>query len=111
MNMNLTGHHVEKTPAMRDYVLSKIERSTRHFDNIIDINVILSVDKLKQKAEATVNLRGKEIFVEADGLDMYASIDNLVDKLDRQILKYKEKNIDRRDNQGGLKDQEFEQSE
>ncbi|CAD83972.1 MULTISPECIES: ribosome-associated translation inhibitor RaiA [Nitrosomonas] len=111
MNLNLTGNHVEITPAMRDYVLSKIERITRHFDNIIDINVILSVDKLKQKAEATVNLRGKEIFVEADGLDMYASIDNLVDKLDRQILKYKEKNIDRRDNQGGLKDQEFEQSE
>ena len=111
MNLNLTGNHVEITPAMHDYVLSKIERITRHFENIIDINVILSVDKLKQKAEATVNLRGKEIFVEAEGLDMYASIDNLVDKLDRQILKYKEKNIDRRDNQGGLKDQAFEQSE
>ena len=111
MNLNLTGNHIEITPAMRDYVLSKIERVTRHFDNIIDINVILSVDKLKQKAEATVNLRGKEIFVEADGSDMYASIDNLADKLDRQIIKYKEKNIDRRDNKGGLKDQEFEQPE
>lgn len=111
MNLNLTGNHVEITPAMHDYVLSKIERITRHFENIIDINVILSVDKLKQKAEATVNLRGKEIFVEAEDLDMYASIDNMADKLDRQILKYKEKNIDRRDSQGGLKDQAFEQSE
>ncbi|MDL1866699.1 ribosome-associated translation inhibitor RaiA [Betaproteobacteria bacterium PRO4] len=111
MNLNLTGNHVEITPALRDYVLSKIERITRHFDQIIDINVTLSIDKLKQKAEVTVNLRGKEIFVEADGLDMYASIDSLVDKLDRQILKHKEKNIDRRLSQGGLKDQEFEQSE
>ena len=111
MNLNLTGNHVEITPAIRDYVTSKIERSTRHFDNIMTINVTLSVDKLKQKAEATVHLPGREIFVEADGTDMYASIDSLADKLDRQILKHKEKNIRQRNDQGGLKDQEFEQPE
>ncbi|SFU78006.1 sigma 54 modulation protein /SSU ribosomal protein S30P [Nitrosomonas eutropha] len=111
MNLNLTGNHVEITPAIRDYVTSKIERSTRHFDNIMTINVTLSVDKLKQKAEATVHLPGREIFVEADGTDMYASIDSLADKLARQILKHKEKNIRQRNDQGGLKDQEFEQPE
>ena len=111
MNLNLTGHHVEITPAMRDYVTSKLARITRHFDNVIDVNVVLSVEKLRQKAEANVHVRGKDIFVEADGADMYASIDNLVDKLDRQILKHKEKNIDHRyHNNGGSKGQEAEQA-
>lgn len=108
MNLNLTGKHVEITPAMREYVSSKIERATRYFDNIISINVTLSVDKLKQKAEAAVHLRGKEIFVEADSADMYASIDSLADKLTRHIRKHKERNIRQRNDQGGLKDQEFE---
>lgn len=111
MNLNLTGNHVDITPAMREYVLSKIDKITRHFDHVIDINVILSVEKLNQKAEATIHVRGKDIFVEADGPDMYASIDSLVDKLDRQILKYKEKNIDRRNHHGGLKDQEIKEPE
>jgi putative sigma-54 modulation protein len=98
MNLNLTGHHVVITPAMRDYVTSKIDKITRHFDHVIDVSVILSVEKLKQKAEASVHVRGKDIFVETDSADMYASIDSLVDKLDRQILKHKEKNADRRNN-------------
>ena len=98
MNLNLTGHHVEITPAMRDYVTSKMDKITRHFDHVIDVSVILSVEKLKQKAEANVHVRGKDIFVETDSADMYASIDSLVDKLDRQILKHKEKNTDRRNN-------------
>jgi putative sigma-54 modulation protein len=98
MNLNLVGHHVIITPAMRDYVTSKIDKITRHFDHVIDISVILSVEKLKQKAEASVHVRGKDIFVETDSADMYASIDSLVDKLDRQILKHKEKNADRRNN-------------
>ena len=105
MNLNLTGHHVEITPAMRDYVISKMDKITRHFDHVIDVNVILSVEKLKQKAEANVHVRGKDIFVETDNIDMYASIDSLVDKLDRQILKHKEKNADRRNNVA-LKDNE-----
>jgi len=108
MNLKLTGNHVEITDAMRDYVTSKISKIKRHFDHVIDVSVILSVEKLKQKAEANVHIRGKDIFVEADSEDMYASIDSLVDKLDRQILKHKEKNLERR-NHGALKDQELEE--
>jgi putative sigma-54 modulation protein len=108
MNLKLTGNHVEITDAMRDYVTSKISKITRHFDHVIDVSVILSVEKLKQKAEANVHVRGKDIFVETDSEDMYASIDSLVDKLDRQILKHKEKNLERR-NHGSLKDQDLEQ--
>ena len=108
MNLKLTGNHVEITDAMRECVISKISKITRHFDHVIDVSVILSVEKLKQKAEANVHVRGKDIFVETDSEDMYASIDSLVDKLDRQILKHKEKNLERR-NHGSLKDQDFEE--
>ncbi len=107
MNLKLTGNHVEITDSMREYVVSKISKITRHFDHVIDVSVILSVEKLKQKAEANVHIRGKDIFVETDSEDMYASIDSLIDKLDRQILKHKEKNLERR-NHGALKDQELE---
>ena len=72
MNLNLTGHHVEITPAMRNYVTSKIDKITCHFDHVIDVNVILSAEKLKQKAEANVHVRGKDIFIETDNIDMYA---------------------------------------
>ncbi len=96
MNLHLSGHHVDVTPAMRDYVTSKFTRITRHFDHVIDVNVILSVEKLKQKIEANVHLSGKDIFVECDDPDMYAAIDALVDKLDRQILKHKERNFEHR---------------
>lgn len=91
MNLQISGHHLEVTPAIRDYVTGKLERVTRHFDNVIDVNVILSVEKLKQKAEVTVHLSGKDIFVEAVEEDLYAAIDTLVDKLDRQVQKYKQK--------------------
>lgn len=105
MNLNLTGHHVEITPAMRDYVTSKLSKIIRHFDHVIDVTVILSVEKLQQKAEANVHVRGRDIFVETEGADMYASIDSLVDKLDRQILKHKEKNASYRN--GALKNQDL----
>ncbi len=98
MNLNLTGHHVEITPAMRDYVTTKMDKIKRHFDNVIDVNVTLSVEKLKQNAEASVHVRGKDIFVETNSANMYVSIDNLVDKLDRKILKYKGKNVAHRNN-------------
>ena len=94
MNLHVTGHHLEVTPAIRDYVVSKMERITRHFNHVIDVSVILSVEKLRQKAEVTVHVRGKDIFVETDDSDLYAAIDGLVDKLDRQVLKYKERNAD-----------------
>lgn len=91
MNLQISGHHLEITPAIRDYATGKLERVTRHFDNVIDVNVILSVDKLKQKAEVTVHLSGKDVHVEAVEEDLYAAIDSLADKLDRQIQKHKQK--------------------
>ncbi len=92
MNLNITGHHVEVTPALREYVTTKLDRVIRHFDNVTSVSVILSVEKLKQKAEVTVHVRGKDIFVESDDGDLYAAIDSMIDKLDRQVLKYKQKN-------------------
>ena len=91
MNLHLTGHHVDITPAIRDYVVSKLERVNRHFDHVIDVNVIMTVEKLDQKIEANVHLSGKDIHVQANDGDMYAAIDCLIDKLDRQILKHKER--------------------
>ena len=90
MNLQISGHHLEIPPAIHDYAKGKLERVTRHFDNVIDVNVILSVDKLKQKAEVTVHLSGKDVFVEAIDEDLYAAIDSLADKLDRQIQKHKQ---------------------
>lgn len=110
MNLNLTGNHVEITPAMREYVTTKLSKVTRHFDHVIDVSVILSVEKHVQKAEANVHVKGKDIFVEADGDNMYASIDSLIDKLDRQVLKYKEKNLERR-NQDSIKHHDLNQTE
>jgi putative sigma-54 modulation protein len=91
MNLNLTGHHLEITPAIRDYVIAKLDRVTRHFDHVIDVNVVMSVDKLQHKVEANLHTRGKDIHVEAIEADMYAAIDALADKLDRQVVKHKEK--------------------
>lgn len=96
MNLKLSGHHLEITAAMRDYITGKLGRIKRHFDQVIDVNVILSVDNLQQKVEASVHLSGKDIFVESHDTDMYAAIDSLVDKLDRQILRHKEKNFEHR---------------
>ena len=91
MNVQVSGHHVEVTQPIRDYVLSKLERIQSHFDQVIDINVILSVQKLRQKAEISVHMSGKDIHVESDDADMYAAIDLMMDKLDRQIIKHKGK--------------------
>lgn len=91
MQLNLTGHHVEITDSMRNYVEEKLTKLTRHFDHVTNVHVILSVEKLEQKAEATLHLAGNDIFAESVNADMYAAIDSLVDKLDRQVLKHKEK--------------------
>jgi putative sigma-54 modulation protein len=91
MNLSISGHHLDVTPALRDYVTQKLDRITRHFDRVIDIKVLLSVDKLVQKAEINIHLRGKEIHAQAADADLYAAIDILADKLDRQVMKYKEK--------------------
>ena len=91
MNLHLTGHHVEITTAIRDYVVAKLERINRHFDHVIDVNVIMTVEKLDQKIEANVHLSGKDIHVQMHDGDMYAAIDGLMDKLDRQVIKHKER--------------------
>jgi putative sigma-54 modulation protein len=91
MNLNLTGIHLDITPAIRAYVVAKLDRVTRHFDQVIDVNVVLSVDKLRQKVEANVHVRGKDLHAESIEPDMYAAIDCLADKLDRQVVRYKEK--------------------
>ena len=96
MNVHLTGHQLPITPAIREYVGLKLQRIAHHFDNVIDVNVIMSVEKLRQKAEATVHVRGRDIFCEASAQDMYAAIDGLVDKLDRTIIKHKEKTLSHR---------------
>jgi len=96
MNLQLTGRHLEVTPAIREYATGKFGKIKRHFDNVIDVKIILSVEKLKQKAEATVHISGKDVFVECEDENLYAAIDSLVDKLDRQVLKHKEKMSARR---------------
>jgi putative sigma-54 modulation protein len=101
MNINLTGRHLEITPAIREHVTAKLAKIKRHFDNLIDISVVLSVEKLKQKAEATVHMSGKTVFAETDDSNLYVAIDNLVDLLDRQVLKHKDKNSARRHDDTG----------
>lgn len=91
MQINLTGHHVDITDPLRDYVDEKFAKLERHFDQITNVHVILNVEKLTQKAEATVHLSGGEIFATSEHEDMYAAIDGLIDKLDRQVVKHKEK--------------------
>ena len=90
MNLTITGHHLEVTPAIREYVRSKLSRVKRHFDHVIDVTVFLSIDKLRQKAEINLHMRGKNIHCEADDENLYAAIDLLIDKLDRQVIKHKE---------------------
>lgn len=105
MNLTITGHHLEITPAIREYVLSKLERIKRHADNVIDINVIMTVEKLRHSIEANVHLSGKDIFVQTEDADMYAAIDGLADKLDRQLVKHKEKIDDAHHAGSGIKHQ------
>jgi len=91
MQINLTGHHVEITNSLREYVNTKFSKLERHFDQINNVYVVLTVEKLNQVAESTVHLKGAEVHATAENQDMYASIDSLIDKLDRQILKHKGK--------------------
>jgi putative sigma-54 modulation protein len=91
MNLLIHGNHVEVTPALRDYVEGKLNRVERHFDQVIDANVQLTVEKLRQRAEITLHMRGNNIHVESVDDDMYAAIDMLIDKLDRQVLRHKDR--------------------
>lgn len=94
MQLNLTGHHLDITPALREYVTKKMERLERHFDHVTDIHCVLTVEKLRHRAEATVNIAGGQLFADAIEEDMYAAIDGMVDKLDRQIRRHKDKVTD-----------------
>ncbi len=91
MNLTVTGHHLDVTDSLRNYVTSKMDRLERHSDAVTDVHVILTVEKQRQKAEATVNVKGAKLFADTIEEDMYAAIDLLTDKLDRQLIKHKEK--------------------
>ena len=91
MQLNITGHHLEVTTPLKEYVESKFERLQRHFDQITTTHVILAVEKMVQKAEATVQIAGADLFAHAESDDMYAAIDAMADKLDRQLIKHKQK--------------------
>ena len=99
MNLTISGHHLEVTPALRGYVTTKLERISRHFDQMVDVQVRLTVDNLKEKdlrqrAECNIHVKGKDLFAESAHADLYAAVDNLADKLDRQVLRYKGKSQD-----------------
>ena len=96
MNLTISGHHLDVTPALRGYVMTKLERISRHFDQVVDIRVLLTVDNLKdndlrQKAECNIHVKGKDLFAESAHADLYAAVDELADKLDRQVLRYKDR--------------------
>ena len=94
MQLDLSGHHVEITESMRGYVEKKFERISRHFEQVIDVHCVLTVEKLRHKAEATLMMRGNKIYADATEPNMYAAIDALADKLDRCVKKHKEKTAD-----------------
>ena len=100
MQLNITGHHVEVTDSLKAYVAEKLERLEKHFDHVNNVHVILSVEKQRQKSEATVNVNGATLFADSTEEDMYAAIDSMTDKLDRQIKKHKEKVKDHHRNEG-----------
>lgn len=96
MNLTISGHHLEVTTALRDYVTNKLERITRHFDQVVDVKVLLTVDNQKEKdkrqrAECNIHVKGSDLFAESAHEDLYAAIDELVDKLDRQVVRHKDR--------------------
>jgi len=90
MNLTISGHHVEVTPALRSYVTNKLDRITRHFDQVVDVKVLLTVEK-RQRAECNIHVKGSDMFAECSHEDLYAAVDELVDKLDRQVVRHKDK--------------------
>ncbi len=96
MHINVTGHHIDITPALRSYVEAKLTKIQRHFDHVTNAHVILTIEKERQKAEATIHVNRASLFADAEHSDMYTAIDKLIDKLDRQVKKHKEKLSDHR---------------
>lgn len=95
MQVTISGHHIDLTTSLRDFVNNKLEKLERHFDHITSINVVLSIEKQRQMADATIHIAGADVVANASHEDMYAAIDLLTDKLDRQLIKHKEKNLAR----------------
>ena len=96
MNLTISGHHLDVTPALRTYVTSKLDRISRHFDQVVDIRVILTVEKQKEKekrqrAECNIRVKGNDMYAESSHFDLYAAVDELVDKLDRQVVRHKDR--------------------
>ena len=94
MNLTISGHHLEVSPSLRSYVTSKLERIVRHFDQVVDVKVLLTVEKQKEKegrqrAECNIHVKGTDMFAESSHADLYAAVDELVDKLDRQVVRHK----------------------
>ena len=96
MQLDVTGHHVEITEALRSYVTSKLDKVGRHFDLVQDAHCVLTVEKLRHRAETTINVSGGKIHAEATEEDMYAAIDSMADKIERRVRKHKEKTVDHR---------------
>ena len=94
MQINVTGHQIDLTTSLQDYVHEKLQRLERHYDHITQVHVVLNIEKLNHQAEATVHVAGSELFANAEAADMYAAIDQLSAKLDRQVIKHKEKTVD-----------------
>ena len=96
MNLTISGHHLEVTPALRSYVTTKLDRITRHFDQVVDVKVLLTVENQKEKerrqrAECNIHVKGTDLFVESSHADLYAAVDDLVDKMDRKVVRHKER--------------------
>ena len=103
MRIDVTGHHIDVTPALKDYVKTKLQRVERHFDNTTDAHVVLTTEKSRHKAEVTLHVAGATLFADSEHDDMYAAIDLLMDKLDGQVRRHKEKLTDHHRSEGGLK--------
>jgi len=96
MNLTISGHHLDVTPSLRNYVTTKLDRITRHFDRVVDVKVILTVEKQKEKerrqrAECSIHVKGNDMFAESSHADLYAAVDELMDKLDRQVVRHKDR--------------------
>ena len=96
MNLTISGHHLDVTPSLRTYVTGKLDRITRHFDQVVDVRVLLTLDNMKEKekrqrAECSIRVKGSELFAESAHQDLYAAVDGLVDKMDRQVVRHKDR--------------------
>ena len=101
MNLTISGHHLEVTPALRSYVTTKLDRIMRHFDQVVDVKVLLTVEnqkeeQLRQRAECNIHVKGTDMFADSAHADLYAAVDDLVDKLDRQVVRHKDRVQDHR---------------